>query len=153
MAYDLHITRADNWAENELAYIEAEEWLRLIEDDAELMLDVRNGPYFAVWSGPCEYDEPWFDWFAGNVNAKYPDRMMLGKMLQIADRLGARVQGDDGEIYASPDDHPGPLPARETTVPASSGRLPFERRERLWNLVMYGVIALLIIAAILLDLP
>lgn len=77
---------------------------------------------------------------------------MLGKMLQIAARLGARVQGDDGEIYTSIDDHPGlppttPIDAvRQDAIPA------YERRERLWNLLIYGLIAIVIAAAVFFDL-
>jgi hypothetical protein len=35
----------------------------------------------------------------GNVYTKAPDSAQLGKMVQLADRLHARVQGDDGECY------------------------------------------------------
>ncbi len=57
-------------------------------------------PYFAVWSGPCtDPDGGWFDWADGCVSTKNPDRAILGKLLQLADKLGAVVQGDDGEVY------------------------------------------------------
>ena len=152
MGYELHITRAGNWAENQDDYIQAEEWLSLIETDAELTLNIRNGPYFAMWSGTSEYDQPWFDWSEGNIHAKYPDQMMLGKMLQIADKLRAKVQGDEGEEYKSIDDHPGPLPIRETKFANAPGRPAYERQELMWNLVTYGTVVVLIVAAILLDL-
>ena len=152
MGYDLHITRADFWAENEDAYIDAAEWSRLVESDDELSFDPRNGPHFAVWSGPAEIEEPWFDWFEGNIHTRYPDPPTLGKMLRIAERLGARVQGDDGEIYARIEDHPGPRPAAPRTPSERTSRPAYERRERLWNLLIYGLIALVIGAAIYFDL-
>jgi hypothetical protein len=105
MGYELHITRAEHWSDNEQHPITAEEWLAVVTSDPELHIDTQNGPYFAVWSGPCSYpDGGWFEWFDGNISTKHPDRAILGKMLQIAARLGAHVQGDDGEMYAAPED-------------------------------------------------
>lgn len=43
---------------------------------------------------------PRLDWYEGNINTKQPDRALLGKMLDIAAKLGANVQGDDSEVYA-----------------------------------------------------
>ncbi len=152
MGYELHITRGENWAENQGHYISHEEWLTLIEADTELTLDSRNGPYFAMWSGSSKHEYPWFDWFEGNIYTKYPDQVMLGKMLQIADGLGATVQGDDGEVYESISDYPESLPieqaefSREPRIPA------YERREVLWNFIIYGTVVLVIIAANLLGL-
>ncbi len=152
MGYELHITRAANWAENQGDYIHADVWLSLVEADAELTLNIRNGPYFAMWSGPSDHEQPWFDWSGGNIYAKYPDQKMLGKMLQIANRVGAKVQGDDGELYESMDDHPGSLPIRETKFSIEPRMPAYQRRELLWNLVTYGTIVVVIVAANLLDL-
>lgn len=41
----------------------------------------------------------WLDWNEGALYSKYPSTNMIRKMIDIADRLGAHVQGDDGEIY------------------------------------------------------
>ena len=54
----------------------------------------------------------WFHYSNGNVDVKNPDRQILGKMLRIADRLGANVQGDDGEPYARVEDLLGEEPDR-----------------------------------------
>ena len=97
MGYDVHITRAENWVENEGHKIEESEWHALIESDPELRLAGYNGPHFAIWNAHPEEDEAWLDWFDGNLFTKNPDEHLLAKMLQIADRLGANVQGDDGE--------------------------------------------------------
>jgi hypothetical protein len=99
MGYDLHITRAKDWPDNAGSEITAEEWLAHVDSDPELKLAGYNGPYFALWSGRSSYPEPWFDWFDGNIKTKSPDPPLIQKALQIADRLGARVQGDDGEVY------------------------------------------------------
>src|SRR5262249_40167098 len=102
MGYDLHITRAETWFENEGHETQWSEWHALIEDDPELRLAGYNGPHFALWSGHSEDDEAWLDWSVGNTFTKNPDEHLLAKMLQIADRLGANLQGDDGEPYTEP---------------------------------------------------
>ena len=101
MAYDVHITRASEWSQNEGQEITREEWLVQVQSDPELALDLQNGSCFAVWSKPSQNPDPWIDWFKGNLFTKNPDRALLGKMLQIAARLGAKGQGDDGEEYRS----------------------------------------------------
>ncbi|UXH80007.1 hypothetical protein [Roseateles amylovorans] len=96
---ELHITRAEFWAENEGSEITAEEWLAHVEADPDLSLHAENGPYYAVWSGPSKHEEPWLEWFQGNVSSKWPDTALYQKMLQVAGALGARVQDDDGTFY------------------------------------------------------
>ena len=103
MGWEVHMTRADDWSDSAQRPITADEWLAVVAADPELEIDKANGPYFTVWSGPCSYpDGGWFDWANGRVSTKHPDRTILGKMLQLAARLGARVQGDDGEEYTDP---------------------------------------------------
>jgi hypothetical protein len=106
MGYELHITRAEFHADNAGHEITADEWLRCVQGDPELRLVPDQGKYFVQWSGPSEHSEPWFDWFKGCVSTKNPDRAILGKMLQIAQTLNARVQGDDGEFYEDPSEIP-----------------------------------------------
>jgi hypothetical protein len=106
MGWEIHITRAEHWADSDRHPINAEEWLAIVEADPELTIDPRdNGPYFALWRAHwVEGDHPWFDWFKGSIDTKCPDRKTLGKALEIAKRFGARVQGDDGEVYERPED-------------------------------------------------
>lgn len=152
MGYELHITRADFWAENEGREISPEEWLALIEADEELTRDNRNGPYFAILETGEQDVIRWLDWFEGNINAKSPDRVLLGKMLQVAGRLGATVQGDDGETYTLPDEIPERPAASRGVNPDASQPPRFMRRERLYNLLIYSLIALAIIAINVFDL-
>jgi hypothetical protein len=59
------------------------EWLAVVAEDPELHIDEDNGPYFAVWSGPCtDPDGRWFDWADGCISTKNPDPAILGKMLR-----------------------------------------------------------------------
>ena len=99
MGYDLHITRAEFHATNEGCEITADEWMRYVASDLELRRSLNRGEYFVTWSGRSKYPDPWLDWFGGNIYTKNPDKAIVEKMLQIAQRLGARVQGDDGEFY------------------------------------------------------
>jgi len=156
MGYELHITRAGFWAENEGHEISRAEWIRLIEQHAELSIDERNGPFFAVWGTTSPHYSPWLDWSEGNIFTKNPDRPTLAKMLQIAELLGATVQGDEGEIYASLDDYPDSLDlgATETDGNAEHGTdLPLPlKRERFWIRLEYVLVGLVVLAYVLYDL-
>jgi hypothetical protein len=126
MGYDLHITRAEDWSSSEETPIALEEWLAYIASDPEMRLDNSaevevdgqvlrlESAGLAVWTAFRGHDAggnmAWFHYSDGNVDVKNPDREILGKMLQIADRLGANVQGDDGERYTRVEDLPGDEP-------------------------------------------
>ena len=102
MGYDLHIRRADNWMESEQrAITRPSGWPAA--DDPELTLDAGMARISPSWSPHCI----WFDWADGQVFTKNPDRVTLAKLLDLARRLQARVQDDDGEFYESPEDMPG----------------------------------------------
>lgn len=100
MGYDLHITRLKHWSDqgNDIA---ADEWLAYIKRDPELTLSPENGLFFARWSGKSKCPDPWLDWFRGNIYTKNPDKAIIDKMVAIAGAIGAKVQGDEGEIYSS----------------------------------------------------
>lgn len=156
MGYELHITRAKFWAENEGHRITRAEWLRLIEEDAELTIDKHNGPLFAEWGPQRPHYSPWFDWSEGNIHTKNPDRKTLAKMLQIANLLGASVQGDEGEIYATLDDYPESLHMGETEIDSHAGResgLPLPRKRELFrNKLEYIIVGLAVLIYVLYDL-
>ena len=156
MGYELHITRAKFWAENEGQEITGAEWLRLIGEDVELNSDENNGPFFAEWSPTSARSSPWFDWFDGNIYTKNPDRKTLVKMLHIADLLAATVQGDEGEIYATLDDYPTTLDIGETEIDSHAGResglsLLF-KRELFRKRLEYIIVGVVVLAYVLYDL-
>lgn len=152
MGYELHIRRKASPKQDEVQRITAIEWLGLIASDDELTLNANNGPYFAEWSGPSTYEQPWFDWIEGSVYTKYPDRAMLRKMLQIATRLDAIVEGDDGEVYTSPSDLPANLPNKPETTGLETSLPEYQRKEIIWTWIIGFIIAIAIIAINLLDL-
>ncbi|MCA8958466.1 MAG: hypothetical protein KDC87_20485 [Planctomycetes bacterium] len=96
MGYDLRITRATDWTSNQGLEISAREWLAVIENDPDLHADPSNGPHAAQFG-----TGRWFDWFEGNVMTTDPDSATVQKMIDLAQRLSAVVQGDDGEFYDS----------------------------------------------------
>jgi hypothetical protein len=102
MGYTLHITRKEGWSDDTGPVIDEAEWRRIIEEDPELTLDLdtrcvmTNGEFiFAAWK-----TEPGaMGWYHGEITAKNPDEALIAKMVRIAQKLDATVQGDDGEIY------------------------------------------------------
>ena len=104
MGYEYHITRADDWSQNDRLMIAPDEWLAVVREDPELTIDHANGPYFTEWR------DAWFDLVDGNVTTKNPDEPTLEKMLALAKLLNGQVQGDDGDVYD------GPRPASTETI-------------------------------------
>ena len=101
MGYDIHLTRADDWHANEGKEISDSEWLGVVAEEPDLQPDPANGRYSVNWTA---VDGAWFDWYRGNVFTTNPDRAVLEKALQLAERLNATVQGDDGRVYQAAED-------------------------------------------------
>ncbi|MUN38205.1 hypothetical protein [Actinomadura litoris] len=113
MGYDLHMTRKDNWSEELGAEISTDEWAEVVAADPDLVMcrtaqavvDGQELTYEHRWLAQMvthpERDEKgaWLDWSNGRIDVKNPDDLLVEKMRQIARRLNARVQGDDGEYY------------------------------------------------------
>ena len=109
MGYELHIIRKSAWENDEdPSNITLQEWKQYVSSDPELEFDEQAiageyGEGFCGWNAhPSEKRpryRPWFAYFRGSIDAKDPDEHTVRKMLQIADRLSAKVQGDDLEYY------------------------------------------------------
>jgi hypothetical protein len=106
MGYDVHITRAANWVESESNPIRFEEWLAVVASDPELKQDDLNGPHDFLWVAKDGQVLSPLWWWRGRIYTKNPDRATIGKMLEIAARFGAIVQGDEDEVYPSLDHWP-----------------------------------------------
>jgi hypothetical protein len=117
MGYDIHITRQENWYDEGISnQITLDEWKAYIESDFEMRLDnfaeaklpggeniqIENKG-LAIWtkySGDnINSNHAWFDFRNGNIVVKNPDDEIMRKMLSIADKLKAKMQGDEVEIY------------------------------------------------------
>jgi hypothetical protein len=103
MGYDLHITRREFWSYNG-DDITASEWLAVVAQDPELQLDKENGPYFVTRKQESSANPSWLNWSNGQIYSKNPDDALIDKMVSIAKKLNARVQGDEGEFYKSSKD-------------------------------------------------
>ncbi|PMS36265.1 hypothetical protein B0G57_107267 [Trinickia symbiotica] len=118
MGYDVHITRTSNWFDESGPKIGIDEWKAIAQSDSDMRLDgyasvvVGDGSVLrvdseglAVWiayaGNGVNGNMAWFDFRNGNVVVKNPDSMILGKMWQLAQRLGAKVQGEECEVYGA----------------------------------------------------
>ena len=114
MGYDVHITRASDWADSRSAPIALDDWLAVVRADAEMRLDgfaeastpdgtIRyTNEGLAVWtsySGHPDGRTAWFDYRRGRIVVKNPDDEIVAKMKRLAAALGARVIGDEGREY------------------------------------------------------
>ncbi|MBV8252279.1 MAG: hypothetical protein JO154_06690 [Chitinophaga sp.] len=113
MGYELHITRQDTWYDEDFSkQISMEEWKNYLTDDPEMRLDnyaeasfedgsvLRiEGEGLAVWTKHSRLLNVWFSYYKGNICVKSPDEEVILKMVNIAQKLDARVQGDDMEYY------------------------------------------------------
>lgn len=109
MGYDLNITRAEpDWENEDTDPITSAEWLNLVATDETLEVQWNDNNELIVtdWTSPDDpLDGAQFDWHHGKISAKYPSKSTYIKMLELAQRLGGRVLGDDGELYLQPGDY------------------------------------------------
>jgi hypothetical protein len=101
MGYDVYITRKKSWFEETGPAITKEEWLAYAASDRGLRVESAGKTHCVILNIQCAYPDPWLDWRDGNIYTKNPDDAIRTRMVQIAAALGAKVQGDDGEIYRS----------------------------------------------------
>lgn len=106
MSYEVHITRAADWTESEADPITLFDWLACIDADPELQRVESDGGHgfdsdgVARWLGhPQPQRQPCFDYCEGRISVIDPDVDIVVKMHAIAQQLGARVVGDEGEEY------------------------------------------------------
>ena len=118
MGYDFHITRRENWLD-EGDDITREEFIRYVRDDAEFKHPGKMGEDWADWRSPKSQYESWLSWSDGQIYTKNPEPEFINKMVAVARALGARVQGDDGEIYLSATEVQDEGPKSAPTAPAT----------------------------------
>jgi hypothetical protein len=118
MGYDLHITRRPVWTDDDGPQITLEEWKAYVESDNEVRPDTVNGLTYFLWTAHPK--EPWpLRWDRGELYAKNPDEITIRKLVTVAGRLRATVQGDDGEVYRADGTSVQPESAA-TSPPAAS---------------------------------
>jgi len=113
MGYDLHVTRKEHWFDETGPTIDFAEWVAYIASDPEVVPDWENpGPENARFAA-AHGDVPLW-WDDGEVLTKNPAPDVIAKLVRIARALGARVQGDEGELYGTDPNDPTKPSAPET---------------------------------------
>lgn len=109
MAYELHVTRNDFSKGIKALPISQEEVELLVKSDSSLLL--RNGMViksstgttisvpgtFIVWNNG--YKDIWFRYSGKEIVATYLEADGIEKLKEIAQKLNAKVLGDEGEEY------------------------------------------------------
>jgi len=99
MGYDLHITRKEFWAGAEGPEISLSDWESYVRNDPEVEADLDNPGKENYLFHFHQHRWPlWWD-ARGEIYTKNPEPEMIAKLVQIATALGAKVLGDDDEIY------------------------------------------------------
>lgn len=99
MGHDIYITRAPHFLDGAQHPIAKGDWRALVAADPELSSPDPSVPDYAVWNGETSVQTPWIDLADGNLFSRSPDHSFVRKLIAIAGRLGARVQGEGGELY------------------------------------------------------
>ncbi|HSI86968.1 MAG: hypothetical protein ACAI35_02890 [Candidatus Methylacidiphilales bacterium] len=121
MGYNLYITRKQNWHDEEGEEITAEEWQRVAGADPAMRCDgygeattrdlfcpatIRvESPGIWVWTAYSRHgkdgDMAWVEHEPDNgcITTKNPDREIRRKLYELAQKLGATVQGEECEVY------------------------------------------------------
>src|SRR4051812_41536061 len=98
MGYDLHITRGD-WSSDDKDPITYEEWRQVAEADPDLAGWSGNEPTYTLRD--CDIHLSFYhSEVSGTVHVRggYFEEV-LWKVLELAAKLNAVVQGDEGEYY------------------------------------------------------
>ena len=99
MGHDVYITRAPHYREGVQTPIAKRDWRALVAADPELSTPDPSVPDYAVWAGDTALRTPWIDLVDGNLFSRSPDHSFVCKLIQIAARLDAHLQGEGGERY------------------------------------------------------
>ncbi len=101
--YEVHITHKENWFDENTICINKDDWQSYLENNSVIQDDSNNGiGNYLVHINNNEYSM-WFDYNNCDLQTKNPNAELLGKFIEIAKALNAKVQGDDGEVYITPE--------------------------------------------------
>ena len=111
MAYNLHIAKANYWEISD-PEIPLEIWLGYCKSDASMRLEEKitgvnpktndvievGGDGICVWTDPATKNEYTFYYSSGRITLGTDDNQ-IKKAKEIANKLGVKVYGDEGEEY------------------------------------------------------
>ncbi|XVV10334.1 hypothetical protein ACQP2X_36625 [Actinoplanes sp. CA-131856] len=98
MGYELHITRAFDWAESERFPILGAEVEALVgaEPDLSFVPGASGRPDVGHVVGDSEH---WLFFWQGRLSIKHPEPYFVRRMVELGERLDAWVTGDDSAVY------------------------------------------------------
>jgi len=99
MGYEIHITRRACWIDEDGPSINLDEWKALIMGDPEMRWEEPADAVWIAYSKQGRDGALFYLGLTGDIIVKNPDKAILVKMYQIAQKLSAKVQGDEQEIY------------------------------------------------------
>ncbi|WP_310832221.1 hypothetical protein [Paenibacillus pedocola] len=108
MSYDVHITRAGHWTESGSNPISLEEAKAYFASLGEF--EYSSGISHKSPFGTLSIGGDFFNWIdegesvpfsytQGRISVSRADDYVIDKMKEVAAGLGAKVQGDEGEVY------------------------------------------------------
>ena len=102
--YDIHITQKEYWADENKICINKEALSKYLKTDLSIQVDNNNSASSYLVNINKNQYPMWIDSAGCDLVAKDPNTDFLNKLIEIAKALGAKVQGDEGEIYITPDE-------------------------------------------------
>jgi hypothetical protein len=113
MGYDIRITRNRDFDSDQHEEIPLAEWLAVVDSDPEMerreriettlpdgqVLRIQESGPPVIWKGHTDGGEVWFVYLRGEIAVKNPDSPFFIKMYNLASKLNAVLQGEEGEFY------------------------------------------------------
>lgn len=99
--YDVHITKKEFFF-NGGECISLAEWQSYVKTDPSVKVDPYNDETDFLVSIDKQVFPLWYSNDSCNLSTKNPSPEAISKMIEIAKKLKATVQGDDSEIYITP---------------------------------------------------
>jgi hypothetical protein len=113
VGYEVHISRRENWFDDEGPGITAAEFEAAVNQSPDLVLvpfpdgwQGSRAPVAELASDTQHHQESGLYWQAGNIRSKNPSNLVIDAMCALARALNARVQDEDGELYGDHDPNP-----------------------------------------------
>ena len=114
MSYTLTITRGDNPTFNQKVWIQRDEWICVVESDADLVLSdehVNDREVLALWTPGGTDIAGWVAWRQdGMLRSESPSPALRRKLHEIAQSLDANLVGDAFERYLTADQAESGIP-------------------------------------------
>jgi len=101
--YNVYITKKEFYL-NDGECITKQDWNTYLETDPNIKLDVKNPEDDYLVSLDGEEFSLWYDYNSCDLITKNPTPKTIGKMIDISKKLKATVQGEESEIYLTPDE-------------------------------------------------